>query len=87
MKIVRLRCCVGQDIQHENEGGAVNVGVVQFPGSLDDRDAAWAFRLLGAEAQLLWHQDRSLDQVIDDALTVPTGLLEGVRSDRSHRRR
>jgi len=33
------------------------IGVVTFPGSLDDRDAQRAVRLAGAEPVLLWHGD------------------------------
>ena len=36
------------------------VGVVTFPGSLDDRDAARAVRRAGGEAVPLWHGDRGL---------------------------
>jgi phosphoribosylformylglycinamidine synthase subunit PurQ / glutaminase len=53
----------------------VKVGVIQFPGSLDDRDAAWAFRLLGADAELLWHRDTSLHGV--DAVVLPGGFSYG----------
>jgi phosphoribosylformylglycinamidine synthase len=57
------------------EEGMVKVGVVQFPGSLDDRDAAWAFRLLGADAELLWHQDTSVGDC--DAVVLPGGFSYG----------
>jgi phosphoribosylformylglycinamidine synthase I len=53
----------------------LKVGVIQFPGSLDDRDAAWAFRLLGADAELLWHQDTTLGGV--DAVVLPGGFSYG----------
>ena len=33
------------------------IGVVTFPGSLDDRDAQRAVRLAGAEPVALWHGD------------------------------
>jgi phosphoribosylformylglycinamidine synthase I len=51
------------------------VGVVTFPGSLDDRDAARAVRLAGAEAVPLWHADDSLQGV--DAVILPGGFSYG----------
>jgi phosphoribosylformylglycinamidine synthase len=36
------------------------IAVVVFPGSNDDRDAAWALGALGADAHLVWHADREL---------------------------
>ena len=51
------------------------VGVVVFPGSNDDRDAAWALRALGAEASLAWHADSELPEV--DALVLPGGFSYG----------
>ena len=36
------------------------VGVITFPGTLDDVDAARAVRLSGAEAVSLWHADADL---------------------------
>ncbi|GAC1409218.1 MAG: phosphoribosylformylglycinamidine synthase subunit PurQ [Actinomycetota bacterium] len=53
----------------------MKVGVIQFPGSLDDRDAVWACRSLGADAELLWHADRDLKGV--DAVIVPGGFSYG----------
>jgi phosphoribosylformylglycinamidine synthase I len=53
----------------------VRIGVVQFPGSNDDRDAVWALRLLGAEAELLWHADADLRGV--DAVVLPGGFSYG----------
>jgi len=53
----------------------VKVGVVTFPGSLDDRDAARAVRAAGAEAVALWHADRSLRDV--DAAILPGGFSYG----------
>lgn len=53
----------------------MKIGVIQFPGSLDDRDAVWAFRTLGADAELLWHGDRDLRGV--DAVVVPGGFSYG----------
>jgi phosphoribosylformylglycinamidine synthase I len=53
----------------------VRVGVVTFPGSLDDRDAAGALRLAGAEAIALWHEDADLAGV--DAVVLPGGFSYG----------
>jgi len=54
----------------------VRFGVVQFPGTCDDRDAVLACeRVEGAEAVLLWHGDRSLKGV--DAVVVPGGFSYG----------
>jgi phosphoribosylformylglycinamidine synthase len=53
----------------------VRVGVVTFPGSLDDRDAARAVRVAGAEAVPLWHADPSLHDV--DAVILPGGFSYG----------
>ena len=41
----------------------MRVGIVTFPGSLDDRDAQRAVRLAGAEAVALWHADSDLHGV------------------------
>jgi phosphoribosylformylglycinamidine synthase subunit PurQ / glutaminase len=51
------------------------VGVVTFPGSLDDRDAARAIRYAGAEAVPLWHADPDLAGV--DAVVLPGGFSYG----------
>jgi len=51
------------------------VGVITFPGSLDDRDAARAVRLAGAEAVPLWHSEASLAGV--DAVILPGGFSYG----------
>ena len=51
------------------------VGVVTFPGSLDDRDAARAVRRAGAEAVPLWHGERGLRGV--DAVILPGGFSYG----------
>jgi len=54
----------------------VRFGVVQFPGTCDDRDAILACeRVEGAEAVLLWHGDRSLQGV--DAVVIPGGFSYG----------
>lgn len=51
------------------------VGIVTFPGSLDDRDAARAVRLGGGEPVPLWHADRDLAGV--DAVILPGGFSYG----------
>jgi phosphoribosylformylglycinamidine synthase subunit PurQ / glutaminase len=51
------------------------MGVVTFPGSLDDRDAARAVRIAGAEAVPLWHADPTLHDV--DAVILPGGFSYG----------
>jgi phosphoribosylformylglycinamidine synthase len=51
------------------------VGVITFPGSLDDRDAARAVRLAGAEPVALWHAERDLRGV--DAVILPGGFSYG----------
>lgn len=51
------------------------VGVVTFPGTLDDVDAARAVRLAGAESVNLWHADADLKGV--DAVVVPGGFSYG----------
>jgi phosphoribosylformylglycinamidine synthase len=53
----------------------MRVGVVTFPGSLDDRDAQKAVRLAGAEAVALWHADPQLYDV--DAVVLPGGFSYG----------
>ena len=51
------------------------IGVVTFPGSLDDRDAQRAVRVAGAEAVALWHGDADLRGV--DAVVLPGGFSYG----------
>ncbi|MCM6772948.1 phosphoribosylformylglycinamidine synthase subunit PurQ [Nocardia sp. CDC159] len=51
------------------------IGVITFPGTLDDVDAARAVRLAGAEAVSLWHADADLKNV--DAVVVPGGFSYG----------
>jgi phosphoribosylformylglycinamidine synthase len=53
----------------------VKIGVVTFPGSLDDRDALRAATRAGAEALPLWHRDPGLHDV--DAVVVPGGFSYG----------
>jgi phosphoribosylformylglycinamidine synthase I len=54
---------------------AVRIGVVTFPGSLDDHDALRAVRLSGAEPVSLWHGSDSLAGV--DAVILPGGFSYG----------
>jgi phosphoribosylformylglycinamidine synthase subunit PurQ / glutaminase len=54
---------------------SVRVGVVSFPGSLDDRDALRAVRLAGGEGVPLWHADPDLHGV--DAVILPGGFSYG----------
>ena len=51
------------------------IGVVTFPGSLDDHDALRAVQLSGAEAVPLWHGSDSIDGV--DAIILPGGFSYG----------
>ena len=53
----------------------MRVGVVTFPGSLDDVDAARAVRMAGGEAVALWHGDADLRGV--DAVVLPGGFSYG----------
>jgi phosphoribosylformylglycinamidine synthase len=53
----------------------LTVGVVTFPGSLDDHDAARAVRAAGVEAVSLWHGDADLKGV--DAVVLPGGFSYG----------
>ena len=51
------------------------VGVLVFPGSCDDRDAAWALGALGAEPVMVWHGDEELPDL--DAVVLPGGFSYG----------
>lgn len=54
---------------------SARIGVITFPGTLDDVDAARAVRLAGGEAVSLWHADADLKGV--DAVVVPGGFSYG----------
>ena len=54
---------------------SARIGVVTFPGSLDDGDAARAVRIAGAEPVRLWHGDADLQGV--DAVVLPGGFSYG----------
>jgi phosphoribosylformylglycinamidine synthase I len=53
----------------------MRIGVVTFPGSLDDRDALRAIRIAGGTAVPLWHGDTELRNV--DAVVLPGGFSYG----------
>ena len=53
----------------------MRIGVVTFPGSLDDVDAARAIEIAGAEPVRLWHADADLHGV--DAVVLPGGFSYG----------
>jgi len=50
-------------------------GVLQFPGSCDERDALHACEVVGGEARLIWHEDRDLSGI--DGVVVPGGFSYG----------
>ncbi len=54
---------------------STRIGVITFPGSLDDRDAQRAVRLAGAEPVALWHGEHDLKGV--DAIVLPGGFSYG----------
>jgi phosphoribosylformylglycinamidine synthase I len=53
----------------------MRIGVITFPGSLDDRDAQRAVRIAGATPVALWHGDHDLQGV--DAVILPGGFAYG----------
>jgi phosphoribosylformylglycinamidine synthase subunit PurQ / glutaminase len=53
----------------------MRIGVITFPGTLDDVDAARAVRYAGAEPVALWHADHDLKDV--EAIIVPGGFSYG----------
>jgi phosphoribosylformylglycinamidine synthase I len=53
----------------------MRIGVITFPGSLDDVDAVRAVRAAGADPVHLWHADHDLHGV--DAVVVPGGFSYG----------
>jgi phosphoribosylformylglycinamidine synthase len=54
---------------------SARIGVVTFPGTLDDRDAARAVRIAGGEPVELWHGDDDILGV--DAVILPGGFSYG----------
>jgi phosphoribosylformylglycinamidine synthase subunit PurQ / glutaminase len=51
------------------------VGVVCFPGTNCEHDVSQAIASLGATAQIIWHQENSLDGI--DAVVIPGGFAHG----------
>jgi phosphoribosylformylglycinamidine synthase I len=51
------------------------IAVIVFPGSNDDRDAAWALKALGADPILVWHAEAELERI--DAVVLPGGFSYG----------
>jgi phosphoribosylformylglycinamidine synthase I len=51
------------------------IAVVVFPGSNDDRDAAWALKALGADPVPTWHAEPELERI--DAVVLPGGFSYG----------
>ena len=51
------------------------VGVLVFPGSNDDRDAAWALHALGAEPVMVWHAEEDVPPL--DGVVLPGGFSYG----------
>jgi phosphoribosylformylglycinamidine synthase I len=51
------------------------IGVLVFPGSNDDHDAAWALSAVGAEPRFVWHADPEFPGV--DAVVLPGGFSYG----------
>jgi phosphoribosylformylglycinamidine synthase I len=51
------------------------IGVLQFPGACDDRDALWALAALDAEAIFVWHTKTELPDL--DAVVLPGGFSYG----------
>ena len=54
---------------------SARIGVVTFPGTLDDREAARAVRIAGGEPVELWHGDDDIKGV--DAVILPGGFSYG----------
>jgi phosphoribosylformylglycinamidine synthase len=53
----------------------MKIGVITYPGTLDDRDAQRAVRLAGGTPVPLWHADEDLKKV--DAVVLPGGFSYG----------
>jgi phosphoribosylformylglycinamidine synthase I len=62
-------------VSSDRTSAACRIGVITFPGTLDDVDAARAVRHAGAQAVSLWHADDDLRGV--DAVVVPGGFSYG----------
>jgi phosphoribosylformylglycinamidine synthase subunit PurQ / glutaminase len=61
--------------KREKTGSRVRIGIVTFPGSLDDEDAARAVARAGGTPVRLWHAERALHGV--DAVILPGGFSYG----------
>jgi phosphoribosylformylglycinamidine synthase I len=55
--------------------GRPRIAVLVFPGSNDDRDAAWALSALGADPVLVWHAEPELPRA--DGVVLPGGFSYG----------
>ncbi len=53
----------------------MKIGVITYPGTLDDRDAQRAVRLAGGTPVTLWHADSDIKKV--DAVVLPGGFSYG----------
>jgi len=53
----------------------IDIGIIRFPGSNCEFDAAEAITTLGGRATMLWHEDSSIGSV--DAIVVPGGFAHG----------
>ena len=51
------------------------IAIIVFPGSNDDRDAAWALTALDADPVLVWHAEATLPKI--DAVVLPGGFSYG----------
>jgi phosphoribosylformylglycinamidine synthase I len=51
------------------------IGVVQFPGTNCELDVMWALEVLGAQCELCWHGDATINGV--DAVVLPGGFAHG----------
>src|SRR5690606_32345883 len=74
---LRVAACQPADRGLRDPAGSrlMNWGVIQFPGSCDERDALNACERAGGEARLIWHEDRDLSGF--DAIVVPGGFSYG----------
>ena len=54
---------------------SIRVGVVQFPGTNCELDVVWVMEELGAQAELCWHGDATINGV--DAVVLPGGFAHG----------
>jgi len=66
---------VSPEIEGPKGNSGPKIGVITFPGTLDDVDAARAVRYSDAHATALWHADDDLKGV--DAVVVPGGFSYG----------